>query len=155
MKNRILPAIDVVVKPSLLLLGVLSVISILSCLGIGVLPLIFPIKFVMILVVLFSTTYYILRDALHLLPWSWQRVEVSSLGQLRLTNKRGEQFMPELDASSFIHPYLIILNMKKPPLRHWLSTVTLPALILCAEPQCQQQRQLRVWLRWWKHESDE
>jgi hypothetical protein len=31
----------------------------------------------------------------------------------------------------------------------------IPAVILLAESTCPQRRQLRVWLRWWKHEGAE
>lgn len=150
MKNRLLPAIDIEVKPSHLLLGALSTISILSCLAISILPMLFLIQLLMMAVIIFSSLYYILRDALLLLPWSWQRIEVTSVGQLRLTNKLGQQFAPVLDATSFIHPLLIILNVKKPR-----TMQQIPAVILLAESTCPQRRQLRVWLRWWKHEGAE
>lgn len=151
MNKRLLPAIEVVLEPSLLLLSTLTVISILSCFGISVLPTPFPIKLFMIAVIIFSTLYYILRDALLLLPWSWHRIEVSGVGQLRLTNKKGQQFMPELSPTSFIHPLLVILNAKHSISKQILSVGTLPAVVLFAAPSSQQHRQLRVWLRWWKH----
>lgn len=151
MKNRLLPAIDVVLKPSLLLLSALTIISILSCLSIFVLPIPFFIKLIVIILIIFSTLYYILRDALLLLPCSWQRIEVSSVGQLRLTNKQGEQFMPDLNPTSFIHSWLVILNVKQPVLKQTLLAENLPAVVLFILSTCQQRRQLRVWLRWWKH----
>lgn len=152
MKNRTLQAIDIALKPSRLLLGALGVISILSCLVILTLPLSLFGKLLLLAIVIFSSIYYTLRDALHLLPWSWQRVEVSSVGQLILTNQRGQQFTPELSATSFIHPSLIIINTKRAPLKQHLFTPVLPAVLLFSEPGCQQHRQLRVWMRWWKHE---
>lgn len=153
MKDRLIQAIELPLKPSLLLLGALSLISILSCLAALSLPMPFIIKLLMMTVIIFSTVYYTLRDALHLLPWSWQRVEVSALGQLKLINKRGEYFTPDLSASSFIHPLVVILNTKKPTLRRRLAEPTLPAVILFSDQACQQHRQLRVWLRWWQHDK--
>jgi hypothetical protein len=152
MKNKLLPAIDVVIKPSLLLLSALSAISILSCLGVSILPIPFLIKLLLLALIIFSTVYYSLRDALLLLPWSWHRIEVSSDGQLKLTNMRGEQFNPSLEASIFIHSYLVIMNVKPLGFNQKFSTLQLHAVVLFTEPACQQQRQLRVWLRWWKHD---
>ncbi|MEE9330880.1 MAG: hypothetical protein V3U89_01495 [Methylophilaceae bacterium] len=147
-------AIDITLKPSPLLLGVLGMISMLSCLVFLLLPLPFIIKLLLMAVVIFTTIYYTLRDALYLLPWSWQRVEVSGTGQLRLTNKRGQQFVPDLATASFIHPLLVILNTKKSALGHRPFELALPAVLLFSETGCQQHRQLRVWLRWWKHEVE-
>lgn len=152
MKDQFTQAIELPLKPSLLLLGALSIISILSCLAVLLLTMPFMIKLLMMAIIIFSTVYYTLRDALHLLPWSWRQIEVSALGQLRLTNNRGEQFTPELAASSFIHPLFIILNTKKPTIKRWLTEPVLPAVILFSEKGCQQHRQLRVWLRWWQHD---
>lgn len=154
MKARLNQAIDVAVKPSLLLLGLLSIISILSCLGIGMMPIPLFFKLLVMIVIVGSSLYYTLRDGLLLLPWSWQRIQVSHLGQLTLTNKQGQQFTPDLAAASFIHPFLIILNLKKPRLQQQLLGMALPAVTLFSEKGCQQHRQLRVWLRWWKHEGD-
>lgn len=150
MKNRLLPAIDVAMKPSLLLLSALSIISILSCFGIGLLLIPFSIKLFGVVIIIFSTLYYILRDALLLLPWSWHRIEVSSIGELRLTNKQGQQFLPDLAPTSFIHPLLVILNVKH-PIKPILLRRNLPSVVLFTKPSSQQHRQLRVWLRWWKH----
>lgn len=152
MKIRLLPAIDVVMKPSILLLSALSIISILSCFGISLLSIPFSIKLFGVVVIICSTLYYILRDALLLLPWSWQRIEVTSVGQLRLTNKQGQQFLPDLAPTSFIHPLLVILNVKH-PVRPILLARNLPAVVLFTKPSSQQHRQLRVWLRWWKHDA--
>jgi hypothetical protein len=154
MKARLNQAIDVAVKPSPLLLGSLIVISIVSSMVVITLPIALFYKLLMVTIILFSTSYYTLRDGLLLLPWSWQRVQVSSLGQLRLTNNQGQQFTPDLAAASFIHPYLIILNLKKPVLKQRLLGLALPAVILFAAPRCQQHRALRVWLRWWRHEKE-
>lgn len=104
------------------------------------------------MIIIFSTIYYTLRDALLLLPWSWYRIEVSSVGLLRLTNKQGQQFNPELNPTSFIHPLLVILNVKQIESKQTLFAGSLPAVVLFMLPTCQQHRQLRVWLRWWKHD---
>jgi len=105
-------------------------------------------------VIVFSTLYFILRDGLRVLPWSWQHVQVNSLGELKLINNAGQQFSPMMAATSFIHPSLIILNFEQPMLSQRLLGLGLPMAMLFASNGCQEQhRQLRVWMRWWKHES--
>ena len=151
MKAQLIQAIDIVIKPSLLLLGLLGVISIISCLIVITLPIHSAFKLLLLSVIIISTTYHTLRDALRLLPWSWQRIEVSATGQLKLTSKEGKQFTPVLAATSFIHPRMIILNMQTTNYKQRLFGA-LPALILFAKHEAQQHRQLRVWLIWWKHQ---
>jgi len=152
MKNQLIQAIEIRVKPSLVLLGALSLISILSCLVLLALPIPLMVKWLMITIVICSSFYYTLRDALHLLPWSWQTITVSSRGQLRLSNQRGEQFTPVLQASCFIHHKLIVINAKSLDQQHSIKRA-LPPVIIFLQADSQQHRQLRVWLRWWQHES--
>lgn len=151
MKAQLIQAIDIAIKPSLLLLGLLSVISILSCLIVTTLSIHSLLKLLLLTMIVISTVYFILRDALRLLPWSWQRIEVSATGQLTLTNHQGRAYTPALAATSFIHPRMIILNTQLASDRQRLFG-GLPALILFANHHEQQHRQLRVWLRWWKHQ---
>lgn len=152
MKAQLIQAIDIAIKPSFLLMGLLSVISILSCLIVITLPISSVFKLLLLALIIISTAYYTLRDALRLLPCSWRRLEVSPSGQLKLTSKQGKQFTPHLAATSFIHPLMIILNTQPTSFKQRLFG-SLPALILFANQEAQQQRRLRVWLRWWKHHS--
>lgn len=149
MKARLNQPIDIKVNPSFLLLGLLCIISMFSCLALSLLPMPLSFKLILMTIVIFSTLYYTLRDGLLLLPWSWQQVQVSSSGQLRVINKQGKEFTPDLSAASFIHPTLIILNFKRQKVRSQL--LPLPSVILFAASSCNQHRQLRVWTRWWKH----
>jgi hypothetical protein len=150
MKARIIQAIDITVNPSFLLLGLLCLISILSCVIVIMLPMHGLFKIGMLIVIIVSTGYYTLRDALRLLPSSWQRLKVSCNGQLQLMNKQGKQFTPYLAPTCFIHPWIIILNIQPTTDRQRLFGV-LPAVILFAD-DTQQHRRLRVWLRWWQHQ---
>jgi hypothetical protein len=113
MKPILHQAIRIQFKPSELMLGLLSLISIVCSwilLALAIAPM---IKFVGILVVIASSIYFILRDALLMLPWSWQVLELDTKGQLTLIDKRGEKFRPALAESTFIHTKLMILNFKR------------------------------------------
>jgi hypothetical protein len=140
-------AIHLQLKPSRLMLGLLSLISIICFWILLALPIAAVIKFTGMLLIVTSSIYFILRDALLLLPWSWQDLEVDSKGMLSLTNQRGQQFQPILDATTFIHFKLIILNFKRSGLR------LLPLILLADQSNADDVRRLRVWLRWFKPEK--
>jgi hypothetical protein len=149
--HAILPqAIQIKLMPSYLLLGLLGGVSIACCLIIIALPVVLAFKLVIIALILLSSTYFIARDALLLLPWSWQMLEVNTKGELTIINRYGLQFQPALAPSSFIHAACTILNFKRAGLKF-----ALPPLILFANTNNQDElRRLRVWLRWFKHQED-
>ena len=148
--RAILPqAIHIKLMPSKLLLGLLLAISIVACAIMISLPISAYIKVVIIALILASSAYFILRDVLLLLPWSLQSVDVNSKGALTITNKHGQQFQPTLAPSTFIHAACTILNFKRKGFKF-----VAPAVILFANANNQdEQRRLRVWLRWFKHDK--
>ena len=149
MRHDLLQVIHIKLMPSKLLLGLLLAISIVACVIIISLPISSYIKVVIIALILASSTYFILRDALLLLPWSWQSVDVNSKGALTITNKHGQQFQPTLAPSTFIHAACTILNFKRKSFR-FVS----PAVILFANTNNRDElRRLRLWLRWFEHDK--
>jgi hypothetical protein len=147
MKPTLHQAIHIQFRPSGLMLGLLSLISIICCWILLVLPIAPSIKFVVILLVLASSAYFILRDALLMLPWSWKVLDVDSKGQLKMTNQRGQQLQPALAEHTFIHTQLIILNFR----REGINLALTPAIFLFNHANTDNSRRLRVWLRWAKH----
>lgn len=107
------------------------------------------IKLLAILLVVMSSIYFILRDVLLMLPWSWQRLKLDSKGQLTLINRRGQQFQPALAETTFIHAKLTILNFKRKGNSLGLS----PVILLETPATTDEVRRLRVWLRWAKHNT--
>ena len=149
MKPHLMQTIAIELQPSKLLLGLLCAISIVACAILAQLPFVFAIKLALIALVVISTIYFVLRNALLRLPNSWKSVEVSSLGELKLTNKCGENFEPTLAVSSLIHGFVTILNFERSSFKR------LPSVILFTSQANQEElRKLRVWLRWWKHQDD-
>lgn len=129
------------------MLSILCAISMLCCWILLVLPMATTLKLMAIMLVLVSSIYFILRDTLLLLPWSWQFLEIDSKGKLTLINQRGQQFQPALANSTFIHAKLVILNFKRDAFR-----LALPPVILLME-NIDEVRRLRVWLRWAKQHN--
>lgn len=156
MRHDLLQPIHIKLLPSKLLLGLLLAISIVACAIILGLPIpldllnSFTTKLVIIALILVSSAYFIMRDALLMLPWSWQSVAVDSKGELTITNKRSQQFQPTLGSSTFIHAAFTILNFKREGIKFALTPV-----ILMANAESENElRRLRVWLRWFKHQDD-
>ena len=155
MKAQLNQTIEITLKPSMLLLGLLSTIAIVSALILAMLPIPFWLKLLLMALVVFSTLYYILRDSLLLLPWSWRHLEVNHTGELMLTNQQGQQFMPALCATTLVHPSVIILNTERVVSKFGLLH-KLPSLMLLSSMSTQEQhRRLRVWLRWWQHSKNQ
>ena len=129
------------------MLGLLCAIAMFCCWILLVLPLATTFKWIAMMVVLVSSIYFILRDILLLLPWSWQLLEVDNKGELTLINQRGQQFQPLLADSTFIHAKLTILNFKQKGFKFALP----PVILLMSSMD--EVRRLRVWLRWAKQHS--
>ncbi len=154
MRAQLNQAIEITFEPSILLLGLLLSIAIVSAIIVAMLPITFLIKLAIIALIVLTSFYYILRDCLLLLPWSWQSVEVNHAGKLRLTNQQGQQFSPKVHACSLVNAQLIVLNFEGKSIKKGIFN-HLPSLILFLNAtNAEQHRQLRVWLRWWKHIND-
>jgi hypothetical protein len=136
---------------SIMILGLLSILSIICCLILWSLSMSIAIKVAIITLIFATSAYFILRDALLTLPWSWQVVDVDNKGVLTVTNKRGQQFQPELTSSSFIHGTCTILNFKG----DGFKLVPPPVILFTNAKNQGELRRLRVWLRWFRHQDDD
>lgn len=153
MKAQLNQAIEITFEPSILLLGLLLIIAIVSAIIVATLPIIFLVKLTLIGLIVFTSLYHILRDSLLLLPWSWQHIQVNCLGELIMMNRQGQTFRPTIHASSLVNSQLIVLNFESKSIKKGIFN--LPSLILFLNAtNTEQHRLLRVWLRWWKHEKD-
>lgn len=148
MKTKTVPAIYLKLKPSYWILGCFVVVSILSLLSLLVTTLPLLLKCVIATAVIIAAIYTILQDALLCLPWSWQLVEVTSLGQVRVHNQRGTDFEVTLLASTICHPWLTILRFNRLSYRHGLRNSLMLTTWVVQDQQ--QYRKLRVWLNWGK-----
>ncbi len=154
MKSILHQAIRIQLKPSQLMWVLQALISIISCWILIVVPIPLAIKLVMIVLVVASSLYFVLRDTLQILPWSWQVLELNNKGQLSLINRRGQQFQPALAESTFIHAQLTIINFKRKGYRWGLPPVILLADLVNKDIANEDQvRRLRVWLRWAKQHN--
>ena len=144
--KSVLQPIHIKLKHSNLILGLLLGVSIACCFILPTLPLSLMIKLATIFLIMISSGYLIWRDALLMLPWSWQILDVNAKGELSITNNRGEVFQPALAINSFIHTKLVILNFK----RNGFKFAPAPVIVWVSQENEHELRRLRVWLRWFK-----
>ncbi len=151
MKTRVIPAIQVTLKPSFRILGCYLSISILSMIALAQTKLSWKAQCGIALLIIIATIYKILQDALLRLPWSWQRVEVTSHGKLRLTTQREVTLEVNVLPSSVNHYWLTVLHFKPAP---WQFTACRSAVLTPWQVQdASELRKLRVWLKWGNHQA--
>ena len=154
MKPALPQVIHIQLMPSYLLLGLLSGISIACCWIVLQQATSVDIKLVIIALIVVSSAYFIARDALLMLPWSWKVLDVDHNGELTIVNQVGQQFQPTLAASCFIHEACTILNFKGIGLKYNVFRLGLqPVILFSSSKNDNELRRLRVWLRWFKHQN--
>ena len=154
MKPALPQVIHLQLMPSYLLLGLLSGISIACCWIVLQQAISADIKLLIIAIIVVSSIYFIVRDALLMLPWSWKVLEVDHNGELTIVNQGGQQFQPTLAASCFIHEACTILNFKGNGLKYNVFRLGLqPVILFSSSKNDNELRRLRVWLRWFKHQN--
>lgn len=168
--------ISLVLQPSYILTGLLMAMSLLSCISILFAPIPLFLQTILGVLIAFATAFFIGLEALLLLPQSWRRVEVSAKGELTLTKANGERLNVRVKSSSYIVSYLVILHVDglKPTentesinkvnlyTKNWLYrlvdvTLSSSSYVILLPDSISQHgfRQLRVWLRWWRHSQTE
>lgn len=158
------PLLVVRLKPSRRLAAMLSVAHFVA---IGLLwPLILPAsaKLAGSALLAVSLVFYLRRYALLRSPDSVMNIELSEEMICTLETRRGDRTVCTLRGSSFVAPYLTLLELKplkrrestKPPshsgrLKRWRGFFARSIVILPDGIDAEQFRQLRVLLRWkWK-----
>ena len=132
--------IPISLRPSISLAAILSTAHLGAISLILVLPISERLPLVMLLA--FSMAYSILRYALIQLPDSivFLKLEEKSC---TFSMRSGGEKICAFHGSSYVSPYLTVLNLKEEGKRLMKSVVILPDAI-----DREEFRQLRVWLRW-------
>lgn len=149
MRNQTTPSIAIALKPSYLILGWYAMVSIVSVLSLVWLPIVMPVKLVLIACVIIAGLYVIIRDAFLMLPWSWQHVAVDGKGNITLSTREKRKLDVILTSSTLNHAHLVVLNFKRAGRRFGYQRAVYLTPIRVENPD--QLRLLRVWLRWHKH----
>ena len=129
-------------KPSYRLATILCVAALVVCLVLGSLAIPVWIKSIGIVIVLAACAYHVL-DALRRLPHSCRSLHMNAKGEWRLELHDGSVQDAVILPSSFVAPYLTVLNCSLTGRWSRYHLVILPDAL-----DAESFRRLRVWLRW-------
>lgn len=135
-------------KPSYRLAVILGIAALVVCGVVATLAMPTWIKVIAMLLVFVSAIYHGL-DALRRLPRSCRSMHMNSRGEWRLELNDGSLQDAVILPSSFVAPYLTVMNCSLTG--RWLQY---PIVILPDALDTASFRQLRVWLRWGYQASD-
>lgn len=98
-------------------------------------------KLAVLMLILLSLFYYLMRDALLLLPDSWREI---SLGQdnVSVVTRGGSTFAGQVTGKTVVSPHLVVLRLSLEGRRLPVSRTIFPDALGADE-----FRELRVWLR--------
>jgi len=130
-------------KSSKVLAALLLFMHFLSLLLAWLMPLPFWFKLLISPALLASGAFYVKRDALLTAPDSTIALQVHSDCQCEIQNRQGEWVDAELLGTSFVAPYLTVLNFKIAGKRLAKHVVIFPDAV-----NSEHFRQLRVLLKW-------
>ena len=130
-------------SPSLWLAGLLTAMHGLALALIWLLPFDLWLKIVAVLLILTSLIYHVRRDAMRTSRNAILALKISPECRCSVQALSGDWFEAQLLATSFVSPYLTILNLRFDLARLVQHVVILPDAI-----DAEQFRQLRVLLRW-------
>lgn len=152
MKKRVAPTICVSLKPSLVILGCLIGISILSIMALMLAHLSLKMLVSLTVTVIIATIYGLLQTVWMLLPWSWVQVDLNHDNNLLLMNKRQQRYAVQLLRTSVNHQWLVVLHFNASDKRIWFNNTLM--LTPWQVTDANQFRRLRVWLKWGNPLSD-
>lgn len=130
-------------KPSYWLAIILSLAHLAAAVILWTLVLSLGIKLTVTVALIISLIYYLRQDALLTANSAVIAFELSDEMQCTLTTRSGESIVCSILSSTFVAPYLTVLNLKPAEKLFMFSVVILPDSI-----NAEEFRQLRVWLRW-------
>lgn len=137
-------------KPSYRLAAILSLAHLAAAGLLGLLELPLVIKAIAAAALVFSLIYYLRQDALLAASDAVVVLVLSDEMQCILTTRSDELIVCSILGSTFVAPYLTVLNLQPVGKFFTRSVVILPDGI-----DAEEFRQLRVWLRWkWKNSKE-
>jgi toxin CptA len=132
--------------PSPLLAGLLLGMHGMCALLLWLLPLSRPLQLTLLLMLAASLTYHWLRDVLLRLSDSVSGLHLATDGTFSVRLRHDDWVPAEVLGSSFVRPWLTVLNLKLEGRRSMLPVVLLPDTL-----NHDDFRRLRVWLNWGRH----
>lgn len=114
-------------------------------------PISFSLSVPLLLLILVSTSYFVMLDGLLSLPRSWKLLRINIEGECHLTQKNDENFVVYIMPDSFVSAYLTVLRVVPEEYRWFKVWQNRYILLLQDNIDAESFRQLRVYLRWHKN----
>jgi len=141
--------IQLELAPSVNLVWIIVLASLMACLVLLFLPLPMALKVLSVALIVALAVYYIRHHGTLTLTKSIVRLTLNPESGLHVMDRAGRTHQVAVLASSFVAPYLTVLNLQASENGRRFSLILLPDNI---EPDG--FRQLRVWLRWGRERHD-
>ena len=134
---------QLVLKTSRRFAFILAFVGLFACVLVMFLPITWPYKAALLLLITLSTAYAIANDALLILPWSAHLLTLNKDNDIVFTQKNGKNLLVKVMPTSLVMPQLSVINMRAKGqfyARH---------IILLADfADTDEARLWRVWLKW-------
>jgi hypothetical protein len=120
------------VKPSLRYAVLLLLSHVIVTIAVCVTAMPWPVMLVMALQIFMSLIYYLARDVLLLLPYSWREISLER-DRLTIVVRYGFGFLGQVDYKTVVSPYLVVLLVWLEGHRRMVSRVIFPdAMSACS-----------------------
>ena len=140
--------ITLIFKPSTKLIVLLIIAGLFFSFMLLLTPIPFGLSVPLLLLILVSTSYFVMLDGLLSLPRSWKLLRINMAGECHLTQKNDESFVVHVMPDSFVSAYLTVLRVVPEDYRWFNVWQNRYILLLQDNIDAESFRQLRVYLRW-------
>jgi toxin CptA len=144
-------------KPSTLLIVSMLGFTVMISLIVMVVDLAWHWQLLIIVTIVSSTAYAIHMHGTRSLPRSVVKLTVNAKQELHIVRKDGQRLLAQIEASSVVTPYLTILQLRPSQAqgheKAWRNRQAI--IVLPDNVEKEAYRQLRIWLRWGNHKSDQ
>lgn len=143
--------IQIEFKPSIILSSLIVLLSLGAITILIAVSLAWQIKFALIALILISAANAVLQHGLLWMPNSIVGLRINMNNTLYLRYKAGQEFEVQVNKSTVVTPYLVVINCCKQNPK--LSDQLCPQHIVLLNDKVESEhlRRLRVWLRWAVH----
>ena len=140
--------ITLIFKPSTKLITLLIIAGLFFSFMLTLTPIPFSLSAFLLLLIMVSTSYFVMLDGLLSLPRSWKLLRINMAGECHLTQKNDESFVVHIMPDSFVSAYLTVLRVVPEDYRWFNVWQNRYILLLQDNIDAESFRQLRVYLRW-------
>ena len=140
--------IKVVFKPSAIFINLIVAVTLMACLTLILMPLMWQLQLTILSVILIASAYTILHYGLLRMPGSIVGLQVNIKNELYVERKNGRKVKAIVAANTTVTPYLVVVNFSETSTNFYRRFCNQALIVLPDSTDAEVFRQLRVWLRW-------